>query len=143
MSTEIEKFIRKNRDDFDDAAPSDKVWQGIEKSLPVKQDAKRFTLRDIYKWSAAAAVFFITLTSIYFLTTRKYSHENSSVKDGVEEHSSRLDNFNSVAIEFAAEFKEAREAVENRQKELKAAVANDPELYRKFQQDMNILDSSY
>jgi hypothetical protein len=33
--------------------------------------------------------------------------------------------------------------VEVRQKELRVAIANDPELYRKFQQDLNTLDSSY
>jgi hypothetical protein len=46
-------------------------------------------------------------------------------------------------IEYAAEFKEAEQAVEIRQRQLRAAIANDPELYRKFQQDLNILDSSY
>ena len=67
MSNEFEKFIRKNRSDFDDASASDNVWKEIEKTLPIKKDPKRFTLRDIYKWSAAAAIFFMTLTSVYFL----------------------------------------------------------------------------
>src|SRR5215510_14628960 len=107
MSSEFEKFIRKNRDDFDDAVPPEKVWQGIEKTLPVKKEAKRFTLRDIYKWSAAAPVFFVAVTVTYFLVTKKYSHENSTVKERTEEPSPRLDNFNSVAIEFAAQFKQA------------------------------------
>ena len=56
MSSDLEKFIRKNRGDFDDADPSNKVWKNIEQSLPVKKEAKRFTIRDIYKWSAAAAI---------------------------------------------------------------------------------------
>ena len=72
MSTDFEKFIRKNRGDFDDASPSYKLWENIENSLPVKKEAKRFTIRDIYKWSAAAAIFFVTLTSIYFLFIRKF-----------------------------------------------------------------------
>jgi len=143
MSSDFEKFIRKNRGDFDDANPSNKVWKNIEQSLPVKRNAKRFTIRDIYKWSAAAAIFFIALTSVYFLFIRKYSHETQTVKTEKENNPSRLDNFNSIAIEYAAEFKEATEAVENRQRELRAAIANDPELYRKFQQDLNTLDSSY
>ena len=147
MSSDLEKFIRKNRSDFDDADPSNKVWENIERSLPVKKTPKHFTLRDIYKWSAAAAIFFITLTSVYFLFIRKNPgvdpDKTSTVKTGTSENPSRLDNFNSIAIEYAAEFKEATEAVENRQKELRAAIANDPELYRKFQQDLNILDSSY
>lgn len=143
MSNEFEKFIRKNRSDFDDASASDNVWKEIEKTLPIKKDPKRFTLRDIYKWSAAAAIFFMTLTSVYFLFIKEYSHEIPTVKTGNPESPSHLDNFNGLAIEYAAEFKEATEAVENRQKELRTAIANNPELYKKFQDDLNTLDSSY
>ena len=147
MSSDLEKFIRKNRGDFDDADPSGKVWKNIERSLPVKKEAKHFTIRDIYKWSAAAAIFFMALTSAYFLFIKKSPgndpEKTSTVKTRTEENSSRLDNFNSISIEYAAEFKEATQAVEERQQELRAAIANDPELYRKFQQDLNILDSSY
>jgi len=147
MSSDLEKFIRKNRGDFDDADPSNKIWKNIERSLPVKKEEKHFTIRDIYKWSAAAAIFFITLTSVYFLFIKKQTsndpEKTSIVKTGTEENSSRLDNFNSISIEYAAEFKEAEQAVEVRQKELRIAIANDPELYRKFQQDLNTLDSSY
>src|SRR4030095_10432246 len=147
MSSDLEKFIRKNRGDFDDADPSGKVWKNIERSLPVKKEARYFTIRDIYKWSTAAAIFFIALPSVYFLFIKKPAgndpEKTSTVKAGTQENSSRLDNFNSISIEYAAEFKEATQAVENRQKELRVAIANDPELYRKFQQDLNILDSSY
>ena len=147
MSIDLEKFIRKNRDDFDEAEPSDKVWKNVERSIPLKNEAKRFTIRDIYKWSAAAAVFFIALTSAYFLFIKKPAvndpEKPSTVKTGTVENSLRLDNFNSISIEYAAEFKEAEQAVKVRQKELRTAIANDPELYRKFQQDLNTLDSSY
>ena len=147
MSSDFEKFIRKNRSDFDGADPSNKVWKNIEQSLPKKNEAKRFTIRDIYKWSAAAALFFVALTSVYFLLIRKpdgnVQEKTSTVKTGTDEHPSRPDNFNSISIGYAAEIKEATQAVEDRQKELKAAIANDPELYRKFQQDLNILDSSF
>ena len=142
MSTEFEKFVRKNRNDFDDAVPSDKVWREIEKTVPVKKEAKRFTLLDIYKWSAAAAIFFIALTSVYFLVIKKYSHENLTSKNGTEANS-RPESTNSISFENVAEFKQASEAVENRQKELRSAIANNPELYKKFQQDLNTLDSSY
>ena len=143
MSNEFEKFIRKNRSDFDDVHPSDKVWKNLEEKFVTKKDAKRFTLTDIYKWSAAAAIFFMTLTSVYFLFIKKYSHEIPTVKTGNPESPSPLDNSNSIAIEYAAEFKEASEAVANRQNELRTAIANNPELYKKFQEDLNILDSSY
>jgi len=147
MNDDLEKFIRKSRADFDDANPSGRVWKNIEHSLPGKKDAKRFTLRDMYKWSAAAAVFFIAITSVYFLGIRKnqgnHVDETKILNTDSPDNPSRFDNFNSIAIEFAAEFKEASLAVENRQKELRSAVANNPALYRKFQDDLNVLDSSY
>ena len=159
MSSDLEKFIRKNRGDFDDADPSDKVWENIERSLPVKKparlndfshsggEAKRFTIRDIYKWSAAAAIFFIALTSVYFLFIRKLPNSDRDVIPTVKTdqpiNPSRLDNFNSISIEYATQFKQAEQAVEDRQKQLRTAIANDPALYRKFQQDLNTLDSSY
>src|SRR5688500_366628 len=121
MSTEFEKFVRKNRNDFDDAAPSGKVWKEIEKTIPVKKEAKRFTLIDIYKWSAAAAIFFIVLTSVYFLVIKKDSHENLTTEKETEQDLPGLNNLVSISTEYAAEFKEASEAVENRQKELRSA----------------------
>jgi len=147
MSSELEKFIRKNRGDFDDADPSNRVWKNIEQSLPVKKEGKRFTIRDIYKWSAAAAIFFIALTSVYFLFIRKTPNrdrgEIPTVKTDPPANPSRPDNFNSISIEYTTQFKQAEQAVEDRQKQLRAAIANDPALYRKFQQDLNTLDSSY
>jgi hypothetical protein len=143
MNNDLEKFIRKNRDDFDDTNPSDHVWKNVERSIPAKRQEKRFTITDIYKWSAAAAIFFIILTSVYFLFIRKYSHEDPSATNQPKTTPSRSDNMNSISLEYVTEFKEATEEVENRQKELRSAIANNPELYRKFQLDLNTLDSSY
>ena len=141
MSNDLEKFIRKNRSDFDDTSPSGNVWENIERSLPVKKQAKRFTITDIYKWSAAAAIFFVALTSVYFLFIRKYSHENPAMNTGPEKAAPY--SINNMSMEFAAEFREASEAVKNKQEELRSAIASDPELYRKFQADLTALDSSY
>ena len=147
MSTDLEKFIRKNRNDFDDATPSGDVWKNIEKTLPAKKNEKRFTVQDIYKWSAAAAIFFIAITSSYFLFIRKQVVNDKGVEPTVIKKSpanpSHLDYLNNVGVEYAAEFKEMTNEVESKQKELRSAVANDPALYKKFQEDLNTLDSSY
>ena len=147
MSTDFEKFIRKNRNDFDDATPSGDVWKNIERSLPVKKTEKRFTLRDIYKWSTAAAIFFVAITSAYFLFIRKQAVSEKGVEPTVIKETpanpSHLDYLNNVGVEYAAEFKEMTNEVQSKQKELKSAVASDPVLYQKFQEDLNTLDSSY
>ncbi len=67
----FEKFVAKNRQEFDDEMPSKNIWASIEKNLSQKKEVKVFSIKDIYKWSAAAAVFFILLTSAYFLFIHK------------------------------------------------------------------------
>ena len=144
MSNDLEKFVRKNRDDFEDANPSGNVWWNIENSLPVKKDKKRFTIRHIYLWSSAAAVFFIALTSVYFVFIKEQPSKGpaeTSTRQN-EKEKTGVDNM-ILSMQYAAEFKEASEEVKNRQQELRTAIANDPELYRKFQSDLNALDSSY
>lgn len=144
MSSEFEKFVQHNRRDFDDVSPSDKVWKEIEKSLPAKKATKKhFTIRDIYKWSAAAAIFFAAVTAVYFFYIKKDSHENQLVKSQTDSSSTNPENFNSITPDYAAEFKEASLSVQKRQQELQSAVGNDPGLYRKFQEDLKILDSTY
>jgi hypothetical protein len=75
----FEKFVAKNRQEFDDEIPSKNIWAGIEKKLPQKKETKVFSIKDIYKWSAAAAVFFIVLTSAYFLFIHKSTPQPETV----------------------------------------------------------------
>lgn len=75
----FEKFVAKNRQEFDDEIPSKNIWAGIENNLPIKKEAKVFSIKDIYKWSAAAAVFFILLTSAYFLFIHKSTTQPETV----------------------------------------------------------------
>jgi hypothetical protein len=70
-SSSLEKNITANKIDFDTEEPSAKVWENIAATVLPKKQAKVFTLKDIYKWSAAAAVFFIIATSAYFLFIHK------------------------------------------------------------------------
>src|SRR5689334_7692194 len=114
----LEKFIRKNRGDFDKDTPSNKVWENIERAIPPTKEQKVFSISDIYKWSAAAAIFFILLTSVYFLFIRKYSHEDPIVKTGSQ---TKPDDINSIAPEYAVEFNQVYQSVINRQQELKTA----------------------
>jgi hypothetical protein len=67
----FEKFVQQNRVEFDSETPANKVWENIAKTLPIEKKVKVFTIKDIYKWSAAAAVFFMLITSAYFLWIRK------------------------------------------------------------------------
>jgi hypothetical protein len=135
----LEKFIRQNREDFDNAAPSGKLWANIELSLNRKKQ-KIFSIRDMYKWTAAAAIFFIIVTSVYFLFIRKHTHQDPIAKT---ETPVKPDEIASIAPEYAAEFKKVYLSVMSRQTELKTAASTEPALYQQFQQDLSVLDSSY
>ena len=66
MSDRLEKFIRQNRQQFDDKEPSRNVWNHIERSLGFSQPVWRQPL----VWWRAAAIFFMAL-SIYLLIPRQ------------------------------------------------------------------------
>jgi len=139
MSDNIEKFIRKNRRDFDAESPSENLWSKIESTLPRKH-AKRFSLRDVYKWSAAAAIFFVLLTSAYFLLIRKNSHEDPQSKTEIVKGG--LDDARSYG-DYAPLFTRAYQTIAEQQKQLRAVTAGNPELYKQFRADLGALDSSY
>lgn len=142
MNTDLEKFIRENRKTFDEASPSDKTWENIEQSIAKRKQANRFSIKNIYKWGIAATIFFVLLTSIYFLFVRKYSPEKQVAKNEVPANNG-IEIVKSIAPEYSSEFKEVFQSVLDRQKELQSTVAADPELYKQFQKDLNALDSSY
>jgi hypothetical protein len=137
MSSNIDKFIQENRNSFDEDRPSQGVWNEIETTLPVKK-TKQFTLRDLYKFSAAAAVTCILLTSVYFLYLRK--QESATTIQTPPEQKAELKN---VSPEYELQMIHAFSAIQTRQLELKNATADNPELYQQFIQDLQVLDSTY
>jgi hypothetical protein len=141
MSDNLERFIRQNRRDFDQDQPPAELWSKIETTLPAKKNDKLFTLRDIYKWSAAAALLVIALTSLYFLVIRKNSHETADI-DTQPMKVSPVENI-AIAPEDEAAIKEAYHSIGEKQKELQALTADQPGLYQQFLEDLKALDSSY
>jgi hypothetical protein len=138
MSSNLEKFVNRNRSEFDTEHPSADVWSKIEKTLPIKKEAKVFSLKDIYKFSAAAAVVCIVLTSVYFVYIRQQKTESVAM-----ETKSGNAAFKGMTPEYAAEAKQVFNAIETRQEELKEATADNPELYKQFLDDLQLLDSTY
>lgn len=139
MSSNLEKFVNRNRSEFDSEHPSADVWSKIEKTLPIKKEAKVFSLKDIYKFSAAAAVVCIVLTSVYFLYFRQQKNELTAAT----ETKTNASELNGITPEYAAEAKQVFNAIETRQEELKEATADNPELYKQFLDDLKLLDSTY
>ena len=145
MNNNFERFIQQNRKDFDTEQPSEKVWDKIEQTIPVKKEAKRFSMNDVLKWSAAAAVLFIALTSVYFLYIKKYSHETQTAETGTDSKpgSVKPEELDGISPEYAVQFKRFNETIETQQEELKKATTGQPSLYKQFEEDLKVLDSSF
>src|SRR4030095_10302002 len=71
MNMRIKYFIDENRKAFDDEMPSADAWRRIEKNIGISKPAGKFSIRSIYKWSAAAAVVAILIAAAYFLVINK------------------------------------------------------------------------
>ena len=140
MSSDLEKFIQRNRDDFDKERPSEKVWEKLEAKFSAQKKAKSFDINRFLKWTAAAAVLFAIFTSAYFLFIKKYSHGDKTAEIVTSVHPEET---SSITPEYAAEFSQVYQSVTTRQKELEQAASIRPDLYQQFQEDLSVLDSSY
>ncbi len=139
MSRKLEKFVGDNRNEFDDAVPSAKVWENLAAGFEKKKQ-KKSMLAPIYKWSIAAAVVVTAGITIFFALSNKKSTEGTETTRAGTDTSSSI---SSVAPEYAPEVNEFAKMVILKQEELKALAPEQPELYRKFATDINQLDSSY
>ena len=143
MSKELKNFIDENRREFDDDLPSSSAWHQIERSIGANKPIKQFSVRDIYKWTAAAAVFFITATCFYFLVIRKNNNDTAVVKTDKSAVNSNTTDISRMAPEYAAEATKIYRSIESQQQQLKAIAKEQPELYSQFSEDLATLDSSY
>lgn len=140
MSSKLEQFIKNNRTGFNSEIPPAGVWETIEASLPVeKKKGKVFSLRDVYKLTAAAAVFCIVLTSVYFLYIRK----KEAPVTIVPVNGQNKEQLSSISPEYKSEINQAFNAIQTRQQQLKNATVDNPKLYEQFLSDIQVLDSNY
>ncbi|WP_462255310.1 hypothetical protein [Ferruginibacter sp.] len=138
MSRRLEKFIGDNRNEFDDAVPSGKVWENIAAGFAEKKK-KKAALTPLYKWSIAAALLITAGITIFLMLNNKKA--GTDIATATKNDSAA--DINITAPEFAPELNEFAKLVVLKQEELKALAPEQPELYRKFATDINQLDSSY
>ncbi|MFT3680026.1 MAG: hypothetical protein QM791_07115 [Ferruginibacter sp.] len=143
MNSELEKFVNKNRGQFDTEEPAEAVWKTIESKLPQAKNAKLFSLKQVYKWVAAAAVICIALTSVYFIYIHKGKPDISRGEKPSTNSTEPANDLEGISPEYAAEAKQVYKAIEVKQQELKAVTADQPALYQQFLGDLRVLDSSY
>ena len=138
MKTNIEEFIRKHRDEMDDRAPSDRIWNSIEKQmLPAPVVSMRDKRRKLFIQLSAAACLLIVFVTGWMLLGRQNRQDTplaaSSNNQIIEE----------IDPNYAAQVSQFTKMIESKQSELKKIQAEQPRLYQEFSNDIERLDSSY
>lgn len=137
MSSKLEQFIKENRSEFNDERPSKNVWEEIEATLPAQsKKAKVVSLGNVYKLMAAAAVVCIVLTSVYFVYFKGKDNQANIAQQPEQQ-------LNNISPEDKSQLNNEFKVIQTRQQELKAATADNPELYKAFLSDLQVLDSTY
>ncbi len=144
MSKSLKDFISDHRKEFDEDHPPASGWHHLERAIGANKPVKEIGMWHIYKWSAAAAVFFIVSVGIYFLAIKKDGDDREITQKKVQDTTdSNSLEINPIDPTYAAEAKKIFRSIESQQKQLAAIATEQPELYSQFSSDLATLDSSY
>ncbi len=126
MNNRLETFVRENRKAFDVPEPSANLWAKIEQELDRKKKVKK-PVR-LYLWMGAAASVVIVFGLIW-LYAGKVQHPNVEIAD----------------VNSAIAKKETHFAglIEEKRDSLAIFATANPDLYKKFTEDLKKLDEDY
>jgi transcription initiation factor IIF auxiliary subunit len=141
----IERFIRDNRQDFDQSVPPPQIWEKLEKELglPKQEEKKTAPVISLRKWYYAAAASVIVLLSagLFYFQLNK---EVTKVDNGTAYTKNTSDALVAdIDPAYAKQINQFAALIETKNAELKAIEKDQPELYKQFATDINKLDSSY
>lgn len=125
MSIKIEDFIRDHKREFDQERPAVNLWDKIEKELDGKHKKKRF---NIQLWAGIAASLLLVL-GISLVYTFQHQKNHFSVADVNPAYASKQVRFTSM--------------IEQKKDSLEIFATSNPDLYRKFNADLEKLNITY
>ncbi|UFH55335.1 hypothetical protein [Spirosoma sp. KNUC1025] len=156
MKNNLERFVRDNREDFDDKEPSAKLWQKIEAGLDKAgpgdvgstspQPDQKSPFQQIHRnhsqagsrqigwpsldWRVAASVAVLLLVGSFLYMNREYgvTHQPEVV---------------AASPTYAKEVVQYTRLIDTKRAELKQMTEDNPELYREFATDLDRLEKSY
>jgi hypothetical protein len=134
----LEKFIKEHREEFDDMAPPEQLWQRVDEQM-AKKNGKGLVIGPWIKWAAAAAILVTIATALFFITGKK--HSTPAIVDRQDTLSAT--DLTSIAPEEAPQMNQFAKMIAVKQEELKSLAKEQPSLYAKFAKDITQLDSSY
>ena len=131
MQDKLEKFIRDNRELFDDKTPDKSVWDNIEKEIGA--DKKKKQIDFFFLWKAAAVFFFAV--SAYLLFQLNNSRQNPGFDSELADNG-LIEEFKETEAFYISQIAETRASIE-------AIDDVKPELAQSFEQDIHKMDSMY
>lgn len=146
----LERFLRDNREAFDNKEPSDALWKKIETGLTNQQPEQASPFREIYKnqglsaspkrgfqigwpsldWRVAASVAIFLLAGCFLYINRQYGVVSQP-------------NVVAASPGYAKEVVQYTRLIDDKRVELKQLAEGNPEIYQAFAADLNRLEKSY
>jgi len=154
QSNNLERFVRDNREAFDNMEPSPALWDKIGEAIgEIKQEEKKNTTRIVRmswaRWAVAATLFLALAGTVSYRLFRQDPSIEPTVAEtrgsagGTETVESLDPLVNQIDPQYAKLVSEFTSVIETKQSELRQIEKDDPALYGKFAADIRKLDSSY
>jgi hypothetical protein len=150
-SNNLERFVRDNREAFDNMEPSAALWDKIGEAIGEgKKNTTRVVRVSWARWAVAATLFLALAGTISYQLFWKQQSTDIQIAQQTDtpESETTAPNVvdplvNQIDPQYAKLVSQFTEVIESKQNELKKIEKDDPELYNKFAGDIQKLDSSY
>jgi hypothetical protein len=150
-SNNLERFVRDNREAFDNMEPSAALWDKIGEAIGEgKKNTTRVVRVSWARWAVAATLFLALAGTISYQLFWKQQSTDIQIAQQTDTPESQTTApnvvdplVNQIDPQYAKLVSQFTEVIESKQNELKKIEKDDPELYNKFAGDIQKLDSSY
>ena len=138
MTDKLKQFIDDNRESFDSEIPSPKLFDRIRKEAGAPAKHMRW-LRPVIIGTAAALILFLALGIALYNDIQKERYTETAGRNEPD-----IEKIITVAEPlYAKQIDRYEELIGLQQTELRKVEKEQPELYRQFANDINLLDSAY
>ncbi len=142
----LERFVRDNREAFDQMEPSPALWDKIGASLgdQARPNKTRVVRMSRVRWAVAATLLLALAGTLGYMFFNQQSEEvRSSQFAGREQPVVEDPLVQQIDPQYAKLVSQFTEVIESKQSELRKIEKDDPVLYQKFSGDIHKLDSAY
>lgn len=136
MKDKLERFVRDNREAFDDHEPSNDLWAKIAKNTTTtKPKSKVLVLKEWFgnsqKFVLGMAAGFAIFLLISYLA---YNYVKPTSQDS---------EIMAMSPTYGKELTQFATLIETKREELKVLALENPELYHQFDTELTVLDQNY